>query len=117
MVLSAGAAVRGSLRQRGELGGYDRSDPADERSRDGFSHFDYARSIRHLRSGPGCRSMAIAERKRADGMSTGQAIDPRRYYEAVQGERGAQASQPPVCLYLEVTNRCNLLCTTCPRTY
>jgi MoaA/NifB/PqqE/SkfB family radical SAM enzyme len=22
-----------------------------------------------------------------------------------------------VCLYLEVTNRCNLLCTTCPRTY
>jgi MoaA/NifB/PqqE/SkfB family radical SAM enzyme len=23
----------------------------------------------------------------------------------------------PVCLYLEVTNRCNLLCTTCPRTY
>jgi len=50
-------------------------------------------------------------------MSTGQAIDPRRYHEAVQGERGAQTSQPPVCLYLEVTNRCNLLCTTCPRTY
>jgi MoaA/NifB/PqqE/SkfB family radical SAM enzyme len=23
----------------------------------------------------------------------------------------------PACLYLEVTNRCNLLCTTCPRTY
>ena len=23
----------------------------------------------------------------------------------------------PVCLYLETTNRCNLLCTTCPRTY
>ena len=22
-----------------------------------------------------------------------------------------------MCLYLEVTNRCNLLCTTCPRTY
>src|SRR5262249_53743812 len=22
-----------------------------------------------------------------------------------------------VCLYLEITNRCNLLCTTCPRTY
>ena len=50
-------------------------------------------------------------------MSTGQAIDPRRYHEAVQGERGAKASQLPVCLYLEVTNRCNLLCTTCPRTY
>ena len=27
------------------------------------------------------------------------------------------AVRPPVCLYLEVTNRCNLLCTTCPRTY
>jgi MoaA/NifB/PqqE/SkfB family radical SAM enzyme len=23
----------------------------------------------------------------------------------------------PVCVYLETTNRCNLLCTTCPRTY
>ena len=27
------------------------------------------------------------------------------------------ASSRPVCLYLETTNRCNLLCTTCPRTY
>ena len=26
-------------------------------------------------------------------------------------------AQQPVCLYLETTNRCNLLCTTCPRTY
>jgi MoaA/NifB/PqqE/SkfB family radical SAM enzyme len=43
-------------------------------------------------------------------------VDPRRYHEAVQ-ERDAIASRPPVCLYLEVTNRCNLLCTTCPRTY
>lgn len=44
-------------------------------------------------------------------------VDPRRYHEAVRGARGAAASQPPVCVYLEVTNRCNLLCTTCPRTY
>ena len=43
-------------------------------------------------------------------------IDPRRYHESVQ-ERDAVATRPPVCLYLEVTNRCNLLCTTCPRTY
>jgi MoaA/NifB/PqqE/SkfB family radical SAM enzyme len=43
-------------------------------------------------------------------------VDPRRYYEAVQ-ERDSTAARPPVCLYLEVTNRCNLLCTTCPRTY
>ena len=46
-----------------------------------------------------------------------QAIDPRRYHEAVRGMRAATAEQPPVCVYLEVTNRCNLLCTTCPRTY
>ena len=31
--------------------------------------------------------------------------------------QGGAAARPPVCLYLEVTNRCNLLCTTCPRTY
>ena len=45
------------------------------------------------------------------------AVDPRRYYEAVGGGLGVVANHPPVCLYLEVTNRCNLLCTTCPRTY
>ena len=45
------------------------------------------------------------------------AVDPRRYHESVQAERSALATRPPVCLYLEVTNRCNLLCTTCPRTY
>jgi MoaA/NifB/PqqE/SkfB family radical SAM enzyme len=45
------------------------------------------------------------------------AVDPRRYHESVQAERTALAVRPPVCLYLEVTNRCNLLCTTCPRTY
>ena len=27
------------------------------------------------------------------------------------------AEAEPVCLYLETTNRCNLLCTTCPRTF
>ncbi len=44
-------------------------------------------------------------------------IDPRRYYEAGDETRGPVSAQPPVCLYLETTNRCNLLCTTCPRTY
>jgi MoaA/NifB/PqqE/SkfB family radical SAM enzyme len=43
-------------------------------------------------------------------------VDPRRYFEAAS-VRESQAARPPVCLYLEVTNRCNLLCTTCPRTY
>jgi len=42
--------------------------------------------------------------------------DPRRYFESV-GETRTAAAAPPVCLYLEVTNRCNLLCETCPRTF
>jgi MoaA/NifB/PqqE/SkfB family radical SAM enzyme len=44
-------------------------------------------------------------------------IDPHRYHEAVSGLLETEARRPPVCLYLETTNRCNLLCTTCPRTY
>lgn len=44
------------------------------------------------------------------------AIDMRRYFETASPAEGV-AAKPPVCLYLEVTNRCNLLCTTCPRTY
>jgi MoaA/NifB/PqqE/SkfB family radical SAM enzyme len=44
-------------------------------------------------------------------------LDPRRYFEAIDGERGAVAAHEPVCLYLETTNRCNLLCETCPRTF
>lgn len=43
--------------------------------------------------------------------------DPRRYHEAVGAQLRPMADQGPVCLYLETTNRCNLLCTTCPRTY
>ena len=47
-----------------------------------------------------------------------QAIpDPRRYFEAVGDGRDPIAEQEPVCLYLETTNRCNLLCETCPRTF
>jgi len=55
-----------------------------------------------------------------DGMSTAAAersVDPRRYFEAAARERGAMAAADPVCLYLETTNRCNLPCTTCPRTF
>jgi MoaA/NifB/PqqE/SkfB family radical SAM enzyme len=44
-------------------------------------------------------------------------VDPRRYFEHIAAERGAIAETEPVCLYLETTNRCNLLCTTCPRTF
>jgi MoaA/NifB/PqqE/SkfB family radical SAM enzyme len=48
---------------------------------------------------------------------TSARIDPRRYFEAAAPRLAGEAARPPVCLYLEVTNRCNLLCTTCPRTY
>ena len=49
--------------------------------------------------------------------STQTTLDPRRYFEGVAPKRTTQTQRGPVCLYLEVTNRCNLLCTTCPRTY
>jgi len=52
-----------------------------------------------------------------EGPGTRASFDPRRYHESVTGERTEVAQRPPVCVYLEVTNRCNLLCTTCPRTY
>jgi MoaA/NifB/PqqE/SkfB family radical SAM enzyme len=48
--------------------------------------------------------------------ASGLLRDPRRYFEAVTDAR-EETSAPPVCLYLEVTNRCNLLCETCPRTF
>jgi MoaA/NifB/PqqE/SkfB family radical SAM enzyme len=44
-------------------------------------------------------------------------VDPRRYFESVEKGRSEHAARQPVCVYLETTNRCNLLCTTCPRTY
>ncbi len=52
-----------------------------------------------------------------ESSSTRAHFNPRRYHESVTGERTEFARLAPVCLYLEVTNRCNLVCTTCPRTY
>src|SRR3982751_4026334 len=43
--------------------------------------------------------------------------DRQRYFDHIAAERGPVAEIEPVCLYLETTNRCNLLCTTCPRTF
>jgi MoaA/NifB/PqqE/SkfB family radical SAM enzyme len=48
--------------------------------------------------------------------ATKELVDPKRYFESVPAE-GVVPAHRPVCLYLETTNRCNLLCTTCPRTY
>lgn len=44
-------------------------------------------------------------------------VNPHRYHDSVGEALGPIATSDPVCLYLETTNRCNLLCTTCPRTY
>src|ERR1700681_2770915 len=52
--------------------------------------------------------MAVAAAKRP--------VDPKRYFESVDAA-SERPEHEPVCLYLETTNRCNLLCTTCPRTY
>jgi MoaA/NifB/PqqE/SkfB family radical SAM enzyme len=41
----------------------------------------------------------------------------RRYFEKPDEALLPIVQQEPVCLYLETTNRCNLLCVTCPRTY
>src|SRR2546422_2418429 len=40
-----------------------------------------------------------------------------RYFEQADPELKIIVDRDPGCLYLEVTNRCNLLCTTCPRTF
>ena len=50
-------------------------------------------------------------------LSPSKPVDPRRYFESVAPLPAKRTEREPVCLYLEVTNRCNLLCTTCPRTY
>src|SRR6201993_1004173 len=50
------------------------------------------------------------------GAATNGAVDPTRYFEHVATDDDVPEREP-VCLYLETTNRCNLLCTTCPRTY
>jgi radical SAM protein with 4Fe4S-binding SPASM domain len=51
-----------------------------------------------------------------DAARAKSSADPRHYFEGVRTDSDRPAHEP-VCLYLETTNRCNLLCTTCPRTY
>jgi MoaA/NifB/PqqE/SkfB family radical SAM enzyme len=50
-------------------------------------------------------------------MPLAEPVIARRYFEAVGEKRSPIAETPPLCVYLEVTNRCNLLCETCPRTF
>src|SRR3954467_6968273 len=51
------------------------------------------------------------------GANSGTSGNPNRYFDHIGAARGPLAEAEPVCLYLETTNRCNLLCTTCPRTF
>jgi MoaA/NifB/PqqE/SkfB family radical SAM enzyme len=45
-------------------------------------------------------------------------MDEKRYFQVIDpDQRGPAATLAPTCLYLEVTNECNLTCTTCPLTY
>jgi radical SAM protein with 4Fe4S-binding SPASM domain len=45
-------------------------------------------------------------------------MDEKRYFQVIDADqRGPIAAVAPTCLYLEVTNECNLTCKTCPLTY
>jgi radical SAM protein with 4Fe4S-binding SPASM domain len=45
-------------------------------------------------------------------------MDEKKYFQVIDAEqRGPIAPLAPTCLYLEVTNECNLTCKTCPLTY
>jgi radical SAM protein with 4Fe4S-binding SPASM domain len=45
-------------------------------------------------------------------------MDEHRYFQVIEpDQRGPIAPVAPTCLYLEVTNECNLTCKTCPLTY
>jgi MoaA/NifB/PqqE/SkfB family radical SAM enzyme len=45
-------------------------------------------------------------------------MDEKKYFQVIDpDQRGAIAAAAPTCLYLEVTNECNLTCKTCPLTY
>ena len=45
-------------------------------------------------------------------------MDEKQYFQVIDADqRGAIATSAPTCLYLEVTNECNLTCKTCPLTY
>ena len=54
-----------------------------------------------------CRSARARQRR----------SDPQPLFRPYRGRARPVAEVEPVCLYLETTNRCNLLCTTCPRTF
>src|SRR5580700_6625680 len=60
----------------------------------------------------------LCEELMSESLSVLPQQDMRRYFEKPENQQlSAIMEADPVCLYLETTNRCNLLCTTCPRTF
>src|SRR5271165_5234376 len=60
---------------------------------------------------------SLCNRSEEPMIETLSAIPQRRYFEKPEDQLSVIMEADPVCLYLETTNRCNLLCTTCPRTF
>jgi MoaA/NifB/PqqE/SkfB family radical SAM enzyme len=54
---------------------------------------------------------------RAGRMLPAQEFLPEAYRLPEETERGPEAQMRPRVVFIEVTNRCNLLCQTCPRTF
>src|SRR5262249_2587214 len=128
LVFSHHHAVCSAMWRPAELGRFDRGALAVRATRLGFLHSkngDEVASVRRSLAGLGRGglegSRGAGRRRWSIAMTLSDkaqaSFDPRRYHESVTGERTEVATRLPVCLYLEVTNRCNLLCTTCPRTY
>src|SRR5262249_26101576 len=128
MVLPDGDAVRRPGRGRAGVDAHHRGPVAAGRVEDGDLRAADAAQDSHLRNipgrlricdlaGPYCAGEGRRMTAAASRAPAARQVDPRRYHEAVDGARTVEAQRPPVCLYLETTNRCNLLCTTCPRTY
>src|ERR1700719_2356498 len=59
----------------------------------------------------------LCEELMSESLSVLPQQDMRRYFEKPEDQLSVIMEADPVCLYLETTNRCNLLCTTCPRTF
>src|ERR1700749_928686 len=59
----------------------------------------------------------LSEDLMSESLSVLPQQDMRRYFEKPEDQLSVIMEADPVCLYLETTNRCNLLCTTCPRTF
>lgn len=42
---------------------------------------------------------------------------PKAYHVPAEERQATRVTSPPKCVFIEVTNRCNMVCATCPRTF